>query len=103
MTKGEQMARVIDKAAAIVEGIFHHTVAKVELGGSPISKAAYRSGGTELLKREANQLSSPSGLCNRATGVELLISSFAGGQRGAVARHGEATVPDRLTVSGSRL
>jgi hypothetical protein len=50
------MARVIDKAAAIVEGIFHHTVAKVELR-APISKA--------------RQTSCP--VCNRATGVELLI------------------------------
>ena len=60
MTKGEQMATVIDKAAAIVEGILHHTVAKVELRGSHI-------------KSQATQLSGPSGLCNRATGVELLI------------------------------
>ena len=32
------MARVIDKAAAFVKGIFNHTVAKVELRGSRISK-----------------------------------------------------------------
>jgi hypothetical protein len=36
------MARVIDKAAAIVEGIFHHTVAKVELRGSPHIKGALK-------------------------------------------------------------
>jgi hypothetical protein len=35
VTKGEQIARVIDKAAAIVERIFYHTLAKVELRGSP--------------------------------------------------------------------
>jgi hypothetical protein len=28
------MARVIDRAAVIVEGIFYHTVVKVELRGS---------------------------------------------------------------------
>ena len=67
------MARVIDKAAAIVEGIFHHTVAKVELRGSPHIKSGWKIRKTELLKHEANQLSSPSGLCNRATGVELLV------------------------------
>jgi hypothetical protein len=41
MSKGEQkqMASVIDKAAAFVEDIFHHSFIEVVLRGSSLSKA----------------------------------------------------------------